>query len=118
MIETFGLGWRRLIFTLLRRRRPLTSWPAALLDYTLGHQVTRTFDFGAVVRTALREYAPDLIVALGPGDSLGGAVAQVMIAEGWRGITTRRDFLARQAEEPVVVSMSRPDQAALVARDF
>ena len=72
-----------------RQWRPLASAPAALLDYTLGHQVTRTFDFAAVVRVALREYAPDLVVTLGPGESLGGAVAQVMIAEGWRGITTR-----------------------------
>jgi acyl transferase domain-containing protein len=100
-----------------RQWRPLGSAPAALLDYTLGHQVTRTFDFGAVVRVALREYAPDLVVALGPGESLGGAVAQVMIAEGWRGITDRREFLARQADDPVVVSMGRPEQAALVARE-
>lgn len=97
-----------------RQWRPLASEPGRLLDYTLGHQVTETFDFAATVRVALREYAPDLIVALGPGESLGGAIAQTMIAERWQGIDSRDAFLARQAESPLVISLARPDQAALV----
>ncbi|NKB89037.1 MAG: ACP S-malonyltransferase [Acidobacteria bacterium] len=99
-----------------RQWRPLTTSTDSLLSYTLGHQVTETFDFAATVRVALREYAPDVIVALGPGESLGGAVAQVLIAEGWQGIHNRDDFLERQADDPIVISLARPDQASLVAR--
>lgn len=94
--------------------RPLTTDPWELFDYTLGHQVVRTFDFGATVRVALREYAPDAIVLLGPGDSLGGAVAQVVIEERWQGIDDRESFLARQADDPFLLSMARPEQAERV----
>jgi acyl transferase domain-containing protein len=99
-----------------RQWRPLTAAPAALLDYTLGHQVTRTFDFCATVRVAIREYAPDVIVALGPGESLGGAIAQVLIDERWQGLASREDFLRRQAANPIVISLARPAQAEQVAR--
>jgi [acyl-carrier-protein] S-malonyltransferase len=96
--------------------RPLTTEPPELLDYTLGHQVTETFDFRQTVRVALREYAPDLVVALGPGESLGGAIAQVMIDERWQGIADRQQFLDRQRDDPVVISLARPEQAAHVVR--
>lgn len=94
--------------------RPLTSPVEELLEYTLRTQVTETFDFSAAVRVALREYAPDRIVLLGPGDSLGAAVAQVLIAERWQGIDSREAFTRRQEDDPVVLSMARPDQAERV----
>jgi [acyl-carrier-protein] S-malonyltransferase len=51
----------------------------------------------------------------GPGDSLGSAVAQVLIAERWRGLSDRAGFLAIQASErPIVLAMGRPDQRARV----
>lgn len=94
--------------------RPLTTDPWELFDYTLGHQVVHTFDFRATVRVTLREYAPDAIVLLGPGDSLGAAVAQVVIEERWQGIENREAFLSRQAEDPFLLSMARPEQAERV----
>ena len=100
LIDGRGMQWR-----------PLTAGADDLRDYTLATQVTETFDFTAAVRVALREYAPDRLVLLGPGESLGSAVAQVLIAERWQGIDSREAFLARQAAEPVVVSMARPEQA-------
>ncbi len=84
----------------------------AMHDYTFGHQVTQPFDFGAAVRVALREYNPDYLVLLGPGETLGGSLAQVMIAEGWRGLHSRDDFSSRQkSEQPLLIAMNRPDQA-------
>ena len=100
LIDGRGVQWR-----------PLTAGADDLRDYTLATQVTETFDFTAAVRVALREYAPERLVLLGPGESLGSAVAQVLIAERWQGIDSREAFLARQAAEPVVVSMARPEQA-------
>jgi [acyl-carrier-protein] S-malonyltransferase len=49
--------------------------PAALWDYTLGHQVTEPYDFTHAITIAAREFAPDLFVITGPGTTLGGATA-------------------------------------------
>ncbi len=95
--------------------RPLTTEPAALLRYTLGEQVVQTFDFTATVRTLLREYAPDRIVLLGPGQSLGGAVAHVLISERWQGMDSREAFVERQQRDPFLLSLERPEQADLVS---
>jgi acyl transferase domain-containing protein len=95
---------------------PLWSDPAALLEYTLGHQVTKTFDFTAAVRVALRTFGPDHLVLLGPGDTLGSAIAQVLIEERWRGIDSKSAFLASQeGEKLVLISMARRDQSARVS---
>ncbi len=94
--------------------RPREADPAMLRDYTLGTQVVEPYDFTASVRVALREYAPDAIVLLGPGGNLGGATAQALIAEGWRGLHGKQDFTALQAERPFVLSMARPEQRARV----
>lgn len=117
-VDLADLGWQAPAVPMVDGRgvlvRPRLGDPAALRDYTLGAQVVEPYDFGASVRVALREYAPDALVLLGPGGNLGGACAQVMITEGWRGIRDKEGFLARQAEAPVVLAMTRPEQRALV----
>lgn len=91
------------------------SSPADLRDYTLIHQVLETFDFTAALRVAIREYNPDHLVLLGPGETLGGAIAHVIIDEGWRGIHDKRGFsTAQTSDHPPLIAMNRPDQAALV----
>jgi acyl transferase domain-containing protein len=113
-----GLGWRAPAIPLVDGRgqifRPRHADPGALRGYTLGTQVTEPYDFGAGLRVALREYAPDAVVLLGPGGNLGGAVAQVLLAEGWRGLHTRADFVRLQEADPFVLSLARPDQRARV----
>jgi malonyl CoA-acyl carrier protein transacylase len=96
-------------------------WPGAtdthaLWDYTLGHQVTEPYDFTRAVTIAAREFAPDLFIVTGPGSTLGGAVAQSLIAADWRGMTTKSDFQARQAETPLLISMGRDDQRPHVTK--
>ena len=94
--------------------RPWAS-PAALLAYTLGPQIVEPFDFERAIATALGELGPDVVVLPGPGDSLGSAIAQVLIARGWRGLRDRAGFLAMQASErPIVLAMQRPEQRARV----
>lgn len=81
------------------RGRSFTPWSTDLHElrsYTLGAQVTTPYDFTASVRVALREYAPDHLVLPGPGNTLGGIVGQVLVAEGWRGIRSKSDFTASQ----------------------
>ncbi len=98
--------------------RRFRSWssPADILDYTLTHQVTAPYDFSAAVRAALLDYAPDVVICPGPGDTMGGPVGQVMAELGWRGVTDFPSFLAAQrSERPPIVAMARPEQRALVA---
>ncbi len=119
-IDLADLDWRAPVVPLVDGRgaifRPHSADPLAVRDYTLGHQVVAPYDFTTSVRVVMREYAPDHLVLLGPGGNLGGAVAQALIAEGWRGLHTRADFAAMQAAGPVVLSMARPEQRARVAR--
>lgn len=113
-----GLSWRAPAIPLVDGRgvvhRPWSADPSEIAAYTLGTQVTEAYDFGRGLRVALCEYAPDAIVLLGPGGNLGSAVAQVLIADGWRGLHARADFLRVQAENPFVISMARAEQRALV----
>ena len=89
--------------------------PGALYDYTLGTQVTQPFDFARAIRHAAREFAPELFIIAGPGTTLGGAVAQSLIACDWQGIRDKASFQARQDEAPLVVSMGDAEQRGIVA---
>lgn len=99
-----------------RTHRPWAA-PRALAAYTLGTQITEPYDLSASVRAALGEFGPDAVLLPGPGNSLGASVAQILIACGWRGLRDRADFEeAQRAARPLVISMDRPEQRALVAR--
>lgn len=94
-------------------------WPKAtpvqaLRDYTLGHQVIEPYDFSAALRSALREFAPELLIVLGPGTTLGGAVGQCLVAERWKGLSDRASFSALQGEAPFLCSMGMSEQRGLV----
>jgi acyl transferase domain-containing protein len=93
-------------------------WPGAtdtdaIYDYTLGHQVTESYDFAHAIRIAAREFAPDLFIVTGPGTTLGGAVAQSLITANWQGMRTKADFQSRQQTAPLVLSMGMDDQRAI-----
>ena len=105
MIDGRGHIWRR-----------FASDPAALWDYTFGHQILAPYDFARSVQVAVKEYAPDVIILPGPGDTLGGAIAQSLIGIGWQGIAGKAAFMARQASDPILLSMGRAEQRALVVR--
>ena len=93
-------------------------WPGAtdtqaLWDYTLGHQVTETYDFTRAIQTAAREFAPDLFIVTGPGATLSGAVAQSLVLSDWRGMGDKAAFQAQQAADPILIAMGRDEQRAL-----
>ena len=96
---------------------PGSATTGALRDYTLGHQVVEPYDFTAAIRTAAREFAPDYFIVPGPGTTLGGAVAQSLIRDNWRGLASKPDFQRLQAEDPFLISMALPDQRPLVTGD-
>lgn len=89
--------------------------PAELADYTLGHQVVRPYDFHRGLLTALQHCGPDVVVLLGPGNSLGGPVSRALVWTGWRGHRTRAAFDGAQAAEPLLLSFGvAPQRKALV----
>lgn len=89
--------------------------PAALWDYTLGHQVTEPYDFTHAITIAAREFAPDLFIITGPGTTLGGATAQSLILANWQGLTSKSDFQTAQQSAPFLISMGMDDQRRLVS---
>jgi [acyl-carrier-protein] S-malonyltransferase len=91
-----------------RRHTPWNTSPAALASYTLGDQVVEPYDLSSSLFVMLREHAPERIVLPGPGNTLGGVVGQVLVAEGWRGVASKADFGAlQQGDRPLVISMRR-----------
>jgi [acyl-carrier-protein] S-malonyltransferase len=69
---------------------PWSANPRELLTYTTTQQVTHTFDFSACVRTAMREFQPDVLLCAGPGNSLRAPVGHCVLREGWRGMKDRK----------------------------
>jgi [acyl-carrier-protein] S-malonyltransferase len=81
-----------------RIHTPWSADPEALRDYTLGRQVTETFDFTLAVRVGLLEFAPDVVIALPPGNSLGAPVGHILVQERWRGIDGKAAFQRLQSD--------------------
>ena len=84
----------------------------AIYAYTLGAQLTDSYDFTRALQVAAAEFAPDTVIVLGPGTTLGAPIAQALIASGWRGLSSKADFQARQQDEPILISMGMAEQRA------
>ncbi|MFT5720058.1 MAG: [acyl-carrier-protein] S-malonyltransferase [Motiliproteus sp.] len=94
--------------------RPHATDTVALHDYTLGQQVTEPYNFTRALQVAVREYAPDKLIILGPGTSLGGAVAQALIDIRWQGWASKQDFIHAQQDDPYILSMGLDEQRGQV----
>jgi hypothetical protein len=94
--------------------RPFASGGAALWRYTFTTQILETYDFTRAIQVAVKEFAPDRIILLGPGDTLGGAIAQSLIAIEWQGLKSKTDFLERQSRDPLLLAMGRDGQREAV----
>lgn len=107
-----SLSWSAPDVTLIDGRgvrfTPWSTDPGELARQTLTEQPSATYDFARSLRVALREYAPDVVLLPGPGASLGEICAQILVAEGYRGIRSRADLEAAQSEgAPILLSMRR-----------
>lgn len=91
-----------------------TTDTQSLHNYTLGAQVTETYNFTHAVQTGMREFAPEKVIVLGPGTTLGGSVAQSLIGINWQGLSSKADFIERQKVDPLILSMGREDQRNMV----
>jgi malonyl CoA-acyl carrier protein transacylase len=85
-----------------------------LRDYTLRQQVTETYNFTASIQVAVKEFCPQRIVLLGPGNGLAGAVIQALIELNWHGLSSKQDFIAQQQQQPWLLAMGTPAQRAIL----
>ena len=89
------------------RFTPWSTDPTELANHTIREQPVSTYDFARSIRVALRDYAPTILLP-GPGASLGEVCAQLIVAEGYRGIRTRAELEAAQSgPTPILLSMRR-----------
>lgn len=107
-----GVTWDRPNVTLVDGRgvrwTPWATDPEQLAAETLTGLADAPYDFARAFRVALREYAPDAILLPGPGTTLGSACAQLIVADGYRGIRTRADFEHTQSgPNPILLSVRR-----------
>ena len=94
--------------------QPLSSDPELLYQYTLATQVYDYYNFTSAVQVSVKEFAPDRVAILGPGNTLGGAVAQSLINMNWQGLIDKSSFIERQKVDPLILAMGMPEQRTLV----
>lgn len=96
--------------------QPYSTNIAELYAYTLGHQITQTYDFTKAITVCLKEFGPDKVVLVGPGSTTGGAIGQIFVKEQWLGMGNKKDFARRQEENPYLISMGLLEQRARVTK--
>lgn len=95
--------------------QPYSADSNQMRQYTLGFQVTETYDFTQAITVGLKEFSPDHIVLLGPGNSLGGALGQILIKNQWRGLDSKEAFSKLQKKDPFLISMGMASQKRMVS---
>ena len=93
---------------------PDQETPQDLWQYTLNYQVVEMYDFTNAIRIAAREFAPDYFIVTGPGNTLGGAVAQSLILANCYGLNGKDDFKALQEQNTLLISMGMEAQRKFV----
>ncbi len=76
----------------------------ALHDYTLRYQITEPYFFSKAIQVAAMEFAPDVFITVGPGDSLRKAIAESLIMINWRDIGCRKEFETQEKKAPIIIS--------------
>ena len=94
---------------------PYSSNLEDLYKYTIDDQVTKIFNFTKSITTALKEFSPDRLILLGPGNSLGGVVGQIIIKNKWNSIETKKMFISKQKKDPFLISMGIVEQREIVS---
>jgi [acyl-carrier-protein] S-malonyltransferase len=79
----------------------------AIYNYTFADQVTDPYDFTKAVSVCLKEFCPDRLVLLGPGNTLGGSIGQILIENKWKNVASKADFSDLQKQDPFLLSLGR-----------
>tara|TARA_S200000501_G_scaffold8750_1_gene7866 strand:+ start:89168 stop:90187 length:1020 start_codon:yes stop_codon:yes gene_type:complete len=93
---------------------PFSTNSNDLWSYTFGEQILDTFDFTSALGNALKEWCPEKIILLGPGNSLGGPIGQILIKNKWLGYKSKKEFSFLQKVDPYLLSMGQKEQRAII----
>ena len=93
---------------------PYSANARSLFEYTLGEQVIDVFNFTKAMSVTLKEFCPEKVLLLGPGNSLGGVIGQILIANKWQDISSKQDFIKRQEDDPFLISLGLENQRKLL----
>ncbi|MEC7901454.1 MAG: hypothetical protein VYE41_00705, partial [Candidatus Neomarinimicrobiota bacterium] len=74
------------------------------------------YNFTRSITVALKEFCPDRLVVLGPGNTLGGVVGQILIENSWNSIDSKQVFQLAQQKDPFLISMSLSNQREIVSK--
>jgi hypothetical protein len=94
--------------------QPFGNDTQALFEYTFGEQVCATYNYSRTIEVACKEFAPDQLIILGPGSTLGAPTAQQLVRMQWSGIDGKIAFKQRQESHPFILSMGLEKQRSLV----
>lgn len=95
--------------------QPYTTDIHKLHHYTLQTQVCSPYNYSKAIEVAIKEFAPDKLIILGPGATLGGATAQSLIAHQWQGLLSKQHFIEQQkTPSATILSMGIAEQRAHV----
>ncbi|NRA55103.1 MAG: ACP S-malonyltransferase [Gammaproteobacteria bacterium] len=94
--------------------QPHATDVAQLYQYTLDHQICQPYYFNQAIDVAIKEFAPDVFIVLGPGNGLSSSIAQRLIELEWQGINNKEAFIKRQKDDPIIIAMGLEHQRSLV----
>ncbi len=87
-----------------------------MYEYTFEQQIHQTYDYSKAIEVAIKEFAPDRLIILGPGTMLAPPTAQVLIQQRWLGLCCRNDFVKQQADQSFILSMGRDEQRQILSQ--
>ncbi len=90
--------------------QPYSTERNQLYKYTFEQQVCETYKYSKAIEVVCKEFAPDCLIILGPGSTLGAPTAQQLIKMRWRNIDSKAVFKASQETQPFVLSMGIESQ--------
>ena len=95
---------------------PFSTDISELHKYTLSYQVKKPYNFSSAITVAMKEFCPDKLVLLGPGNTLGSAVGQIIIQNKWQDIDSKFAFTKKQKIDPYLISMGMEKQRKLICK--
>ena len=105
LIDGFGNIWS-----------PFSTDISELYQYTLSSQITYPYNFSKAISVAIKEFCPDKLVLLGPGNTLGGPVGQILIQNQWNNIDSKSSFFKMQKNKSYLISMGINEQRKMVSK--
>ena len=105
LIDGFGNLWS-----------PFSTDISELYQYTLNDQITCPYNFSKAISVAVKEFCPDKLVLLGPGNTLGGPVGQILVQNQWKSIDSKNSFIKTQKNKPYLISMGIDEQRKMVSK--